>query len=64
MKNIEFSRSCLFAIYLPSVNKENKKTMCEICLKLTVKVAVIGSLQVSVMLICNIFHALFWCFRC
>ena len=49
------------SIYLFKVSDESIRTMCGICLKLTLKTSVI---VVSLLLILNRFHIFFWCLSC
>ena len=51
-------------IYLLKVNIRNARTSCEICLMLSIKRLAIGVVLVSLLLTLNIFHTLFYRFRC
>ena len=55
------------SIYLIKVNNRKTRIMCEICLKLTISKhqnEVNGVVLLSLVLILNKFHVLFWCFHC
>ena len=64
--SLKLNHSCPASIYLFKVDNGNIRTMCEICLKLTVKTPERRQWCHSGVFIVdfNRFHTFFWCFHC
>ena len=60
MINVSITGFYLASIYLPKINNGNTRTICKISSKLTIKTP--QQHLVSLLLVLNIFHTLFWCY--